>query len=138
MQGKPKKALRSLRRVPRISEAEWVIMRALWEHGAATTNDVVAAVQPGSGWKPKTIHTLLRRLARKGALRFEKKGREYLFTPRLSADDCEYAAMRSFLGGFFGGEFAPFLARFVEREKFSAAEIDELKEILERKIARGP
>jgi len=110
----PRKRPRS---VPRITDAEWVVMRVLWDKGPLTTNQVVAEVQPGSSWKPKTIHTLLNRLTAKGALDFEKKGREYLFRSRDSADDCEHAAMQSFLGRFFGGDLAPFLARFVEREK---------------------
>lgn len=117
--------------MPRISDAEWVVMRALWDRGPLTTNEVVAAVRPRSKWKPKTIHTLLSRLARKGALAFQRKGREYLFWPRVGAEDCEHAMMRSFLGRFFGGDLAPFLARFVEREKLSPQEVNELKAILE-------
>jgi BlaI family penicillinase repressor len=119
--------------VPRISDAEWVVMRALWKKSPLTTNEVVAAVQPGSDWKPKTIHTLLNRLVAKGGLRFEKKGREYMFYPQVSAEDCEHEAMRSFLGRFFDGEIAPFLARFVEREKLTPREIARLKQILEGK-----
>ena len=53
---------KSVSRVPRISDAEWVVMRVLWKKSPLTTNEVVAAVQPGSDWKPKTIHTLLNRL----------------------------------------------------------------------------
>ena len=126
-------ARRVTKRVPQISDAEWVVMRALWQNGPLTTNQVVAAIEPHTEWKPKTIHTLLSRLVRKGALSFEKKGREYLFKPRVTADDCEHAAMRFFLGRFFGGELAPFLARFVEREKLTRREIAELKQILEGK-----
>ena len=108
-------------------------MRALWKRSPQTTNEIVAEVQPQSSWKPKTIHTLLNRLVAKGALRFEKKGREYMFYPRVTAEDCEHEAMRSFLGRFFGGEIGPFLARFVEREKLTPREIARLKQILEGK-----
>jgi len=124
---------RRVSHVPRISDAEWVVMRALWKKSPLTTNEVVAAVQPVSDWKPKTIHTLLNRLVAKEALRFDKKGREYMFYPLVSAEDCEHEAMRSFLGRFFDGEIAPFLARFVEREKLTPREIARLKQILEGK-----
>ena len=107
-------------------------MKALWEKGPMTTSAVVEAVN-ASHWKPKTIHTLLGRLARKGALEFERQGREYFFRPRVSAEECEHEATRSFLSRFFDGEIAPFLARFVEREKLKPSEIEELKRILERK-----
>jgi BlaI family penicillinase repressor len=118
---------------PSISDAEWVVMRAIWERNPLTANQVVDALANRIFWRPKTIQTLLRRLTRKGALTFERKGREYLFRPLVTAEECEHAITRSFLGRFFGGELAPFLSRFVQREKLTAGEIRELKRILDSK-----
>lgn len=123
----------SKRELPAITDAEWIVMRAIWDRGPLTTNEVVAALENSTHWKPKTIQTLLTRLARKGALAHEKKGREYLFRPLVKAEDCEHALTRSFLSRFFGGELAPFLSRFVERERLTAEEIRDLKRILDRK-----
>ena len=109
-------------------------MRAIWERGPLTTNQVVAALAAQTAWKPKTIHTLLSRLARKGALAYEKQGREYLFRPLVEAGECEHAVSRSFLGRFFGGDLAPFLARFVEREPLTPEQVRELKRILDGKL----
>jgi BlaI family penicillinase repressor len=120
-------------KLPAITDAEWIVMRAIWNRGPLTTNEVVASLDNTTHWKPKTIQTLLKRLARKGALAHEKKGREYLFRPLVKAEECEHALTRSFLGRFFGGELAPFLSRFVEREKLTPEEIRELKRILDRK-----
>jgi BlaI family penicillinase repressor len=105
----------------------------IWEKGPLTTNQVVEALADKTPWKPKTIHTLLSRLARKGAAGFERKGREYLFRALVSAAECEHAASRSFLWRFFDGDLAPFLTRFVERERLTASEIEELKAILDQK-----
>jgi BlaI family penicillinase repressor len=123
-----KKARKAL---PQISDAEWVVMRVVWERAPITTNQVVEVLAHKTDWKPRTIHTLLSRLVQKGALEFEKKGREYMFRPLVSAEECEHAVARSFLGRFFGGELAPFLARFVESEKLDSQQIEELKRILE-------
>ena len=117
--------------VPSISDAEWVVMRELWAAGPMTTNKVVASLEAKTHWKPKTVQTLLTRLARKGALTFEKRGREYLFRPCVTAAECEHAITQSFLGRFFGGELAPFLSRFVERGRLSPREIKQLKRILD-------
>ena len=107
-------------------------MRVIWEHGELTTNQVVAALEPQTDWKPKTIHTLLRRLVQKGALAYERQGREYSFRPLVEARECEHAVSRSFLSRFFGGELAPFLARFVENEPLTPQQIAALKRILDR------
>jgi BlaI family transcriptional regulator, penicillinase repressor len=106
-------------------------MRVLWGKTPLSTNEVVAALGDRTHWKPKTIHTLLARLVQKGALRAEKRGREYVYSPLVRANECEYEVSRSFLGRFFDGELAPFLARFVERERLSKKQIEELKRILE-------
>ena len=118
--------------MPQISDAEWVVMRVIWERAPVTTNQVVAALERQSVWKPKTIHTLLGRLVKKGALAVEKLGREYCYRPHVSAEVCEKAATRSFLDRFFGGQVAPFLARLVERERLKPGEIEELRRILDR------
>ncbi|MGI8603100.1 MAG: BlaI/MecI/CopY family transcriptional regulator [Verrucomicrobiales bacterium] len=117
--------------IPAISEAEWVVMRVLWERNPLTANEVVQELAPYREWKPKTVHTLIRRLVDKGAVAYEKRGREFLFQPLVDERECQLAESRSFLGRVFGGEMAPFLAAFVEREQLSAAEIDELKRVLD-------
>ena len=119
------------RRVPQISEAEWVVMKVLWAHSPRTTNQVVDALADQSDWKPKTVHTLLSRLVRKGALAFQRQGRLYEFRPLVIAEDCQHDAARSFLARFFDGELAPLLAHFVVREKLSPPEVERLKRILE-------
>lgn len=117
--------------IPAISDAEWVVMRVLWERHPATANQVVEALANHVSWKPKTIHTLLRRLVQKGALGFEKKGREFHFTPLVEASRCMHAVSRSFLDRFFGGRVAPFLACLAEKEELSPAELADLRRILD-------
>ena len=121
------------RDLPQISDAEWMVMKVIWSQAPITTNQVVEALEDKTHWKPKTIHTLLSRLVQKGALTFEKKGREYSVSPIFDAQECGHAASRSFLGRVFDGQVAPFLACFLEREKLTPEEIEELRRILEGK-----
>ena len=117
--------------LPSITEAEWVVMRVLWEGAPMTANAVVAALSGQTEWKPKTVHTLLRRLADKEAIAYQKSGREFVFTPMVTAADCQLAEGRSFLDRVFGEpRLAPMLAAFVNQEALSTREINELKRIL--------
>jgi BlaI family penicillinase repressor len=77
------------------------------------------------------VHTLLNRLVER-APGLREQGREYLFRPLVDADYA-HAASCSFLSRFFDGEIAPFLSCFLEREKLTRKEIEELKRILEEK-----
>ena len=134
MAGTASSKARGARSLPQISEAEWLVMTVLWGRAPLTTNEVVEALEDQTHWKPKTIHTLLSRLVRKGALTFQRQGRLYELRPVVTAEECEHAAARSFLARFFNGELAPFLARFVEREKLAPEQIDRLKRILDGEI----
>jgi BlaI family penicillinase repressor len=127
------KTNRSTRALPQISDAELVVMKAVWDKAPATANQVVEALERQKHWKPKTIHTLLRRLVQKGALDFDKKGREHHFRPLVDSTEYAHAASRSFLSRFFDGEVAPFLACFLERERLTREEVAELKRILDAK-----
>jgi BlaI family penicillinase repressor len=117
----------------RISDAEWTVMKALWSLRSATAREVVEKLKDDTDWKPKTIHTFLARLVQKGAVASEKPGREYLFKPLVSEQECRLRASRSFLARVFDGEIAPFLACFLERKKLTRKELEELKKILEEK-----
>jgi BlaI family penicillinase repressor len=127
----PVKKSKAGKAVPQISDAEWRVMKVLWAKAPQTTNEVVHALDGETDWKPKTIHTLLSRLVQKGALTFEKKGREYLFQPAVTAEEYEHEAASSFLDRFFGGDLEPFLARFVEGRKLKPEQIEKLKRILD-------
>jgi BlaI family transcriptional regulator, penicillinase repressor len=120
-------------KLPAISDAELVVMKVVWSRPPVTANQVVGALENQTDWKPRTIQTLLSRLVQKGALAFERKGREYWFRPLIAAEDFVHAASRSFLHRLFDGEIAPFLACFLEREKLTPRELEELRRILDGK-----
>jgi BlaI family penicillinase repressor len=117
-------------RTPRISEAEWEIMKICWSRSPVSAQDIIDALAGGKAWHPKTVKTLLNRLVKKHALGFHKDGRAYLYHPRVSESDCVAAESQSFLDRVFGGSLQPMLAHFVERRKLSPAEIAELKTLL--------
>jgi BlaI family penicillinase repressor len=122
-----------MNKLPKISEAEWRVMRVFWANPQATTNEVVETLTPVTPWKPKTIMTLLKRLVDKGALGFEKKGRIYEYYPLAQEAECIREASRSFLQRVHGGALKPMLSHFLEEAALSKEDIDELKHILEKR-----
>ena len=69
----------AMKKVPRISESEWMVMRVLWERSPLTANEVVERLSSKARWKPKTVKTLIDRLVKKGAVKFEKEGRRHKY-----------------------------------------------------------
>jgi BlaI family penicillinase repressor len=120
-------------KLPKISEAEWEVMKVLWEEAPLTANVIVARLSGKSEWKPKTVKTLINRLLQKQALGFEKVERTYSYYPVISRDECLQAENRSFLERVHGGNLQGMLTSFIDSEELSVADLAELKEILNRK-----
>ena len=122
-----------MKKTPRISDAEWQVMRVLWrEHPLAATavHDRLAA---GSGWTARTVKTLIDRLYTKGALSRRKAGRAFEFSPKVAEADCVRAEGRSFLDRVYGGALRPMLTSFLEEETLSPEDIAALRAILDGK-----
>ncbi len=126
-----------MRKVPRISESEWEVMKVLWESSPLTANDIVEVLSKRASWQRETIRTLINRLVQKKAVRFEKKGRQHHYYPAVVETECIKAQTRSFLRRFRAGAIEPMLAALVEEERLSAEQIARLKEILDGKDASG-
>lgn len=121
-----------MKNIPRISDTEWEIMHVIWQRHPATANDVLEALAAtGPSWHPKTVRTLLARLVRKKALDYKTSGRTYAYSPLVSQEECIATASESFLERVFGGSLAPMLAHFVERQKLSPRDLEEMKQLLE-------
>ena len=123
-----------MKRVPRISETEWEVMKVVWAKAPCSAGEIITALSSADPtWHPKTVKTFLNRLVGKRALGFRKEGRAYLYRPLVAEDECVNAASETFLERVFGGALTPMLAHFVERRRLSGDEIRELKRLLEEK-----
>ena len=120
------------RKTPKIAEAEWLIMKILWKESPLAAREIIDRVKDASTWNPKTVKTLLNRLVKKSALGFDKEGRIYLYFPLVLEVDCARAERHSFLNKVYNGALQPMLAAFIEERAVSAAEIKELKRILDK------
>jgi BlaI family penicillinase repressor len=119
--------------IPKISDAEWVIMKELWRVQPQTAGQIAEALAGRTSWSLNTIKTLINRLVTKRALAFVKQGREHLYHPVVTEATCVRAESSSFLSRVFDGALRPMLASFLESEELSPEDIAELKRLLAKK-----
>ncbi len=120
-----------MRKIPRISETEWEVMKVLWAKAPCSAGEIIGALQQTDpSWHPRTAKAFLNRLVKKKVLGFSKEGRAYLYRPLVRREDCVDAASESFLQRFFGGSVKPMVAHLVQRDKLSPEEIRELRRLL--------
>jgi len=122
-----------MKKVPKISKSEWLVMQVLWSKGPLTANEVVEKLAKRTRWKPKTIKTLINRLVKKKAVKFQKEGRKYRYYPAVSESKCVRTETQSFLRRVYRDATKPMLAAFLEDAELSAEDVKEFKKILDQK-----
>jgi len=126
-----------LNNLPHITEAESEVMKLLWQKEPLTSIEIISKLKDQMDWSDQTIKTFLNRLHKKKAIRFEKSGRNYLYYPLVTYDEYLKAANRSFLDRVYNGAIGMLFAKFLEEEKLSDSQIDELQQLLEKKKGDG-
>ncbi|WP_088068345.1 BlaI/MecI/CopY family transcriptional regulator [Bacillus thuringiensis] len=123
-----------MKKIPKISEAELEVMKVLWSKSPQTANEVIQALKGQMDWNPKTVRTLINRLVKKQVIFSQQKiGRTYMYGPLISRDDYLQVETKSFIKRFYGAALKPLIVNFLQEEKLSSKEIDELKRILDDK-----
>lgn len=97
---------------PRISDAEWEVMKVLWASAPRTAGEIVEALEGSRDWNPKTVRTLIKRLTEKQAIGYNQTGRVYSYYPLVREEECVQSETRSFLKRIYGGTLRPMLVNF--------------------------
>ena len=118
---------------PKISDAEWQVMRVLWQKSPLTVKEVIETLSTKTTWKSETIRTLVNRLTKKKAIAFEKRGRRHYFYPLFTEAECVKADADSFIARAGASMLKPVIAAFIEKEQLSAEELEQFQRLLNKK-----
>ncbi|AOF96889.1 penicillinase repressor family protein [Sphingobium sp. RAC03] len=114
----------------KISEAELVVMEALWEQSPQTATDVADRVAAARDWSVQTVKTLLSRLMAKDIIAADQDGRRFLYRPMVARDDYVAGESGRLVNRLFGGRISPLVAQLASQDQLTAEDIAELEDIL--------
>ena len=117
--------------MPSITEAESVVMEALWRREPLAAEEIAAEVEPVQGWSLGTVKTLLNRLLNKGAITAEIDRRRYLYRPKVPRAEYVLAESQTLLDRLFSGRLAPLVSHFSQAQQLTPEDIAELKRLLQ-------
>lgn len=115
----------------RVSDAESEVMQVLWQAAPLGAEEVAAALAPTRDWQEATVKTLLNRLLKKGAIRAERDGRRYRYSPVLQREDWLLRESEGLLDRLFDGRVAPLVSHFSRHRRLSDKDVAELRKLLE-------
>jgi predicted transcriptional regulator len=112
---------------PILTEAELRLMEVLWRRERGTTREVVEALPERDARAYSTVRTTLAILERKGYLRHRKRGRAFVYEPRVDRDEARRRAVRHLLARYFDDSPALLLLNLLEAGQLEPGELDRLK-----------
>ncbi|MHC4646849.1 MAG: BlaI/MecI/CopY family transcriptional regulator [Planctomycetota bacterium] len=117
---------------PELTEAEWTIMKVVWENEPCAAGTVQEALAKTKDWAYSTVKGTMDRMAEKGFLEIERIRNLQLFTSSISQTEAKKAEFRKMLKRAFDGALTPMMQFLIENENFSPAELRELRKLADK------
>ena len=119
--------MRGRRKTAKISEAEWNIMKVLWDgcksnSRGMTLGEIVSNLSESTGWSDTTIRTLIIRLAEKGAVSIDKTTGVYKYKPISSKDESVLRETEAFVERVYDGSYTALMQTIASSGKIPADE----------------
>jgi BlaI family penicillinase repressor len=115
-----------------LSDAEWEVMKIVWEGGPLPARDVHARVPRDRRWVQATVKTLLRRLVDKGWLTYTRVGNSFLYEPAVSRRKGLRSAIRRFSERVLDGSLAPFVAYYAQEKRLTPEDVAQLEKLVKQ------
>lgn len=139
MEKKATKAARELQQLPVPTVAELRLLRALWQLGEGTVEEVVQAHPAKERPHYKTTQTLLRIMEQKGFIAHEARGRVFVFRPTVEQSTVDRISVQALVRRNFNGSAAGLVMNLLEANSIKKKELDELEAYMrEYRRKHGP
>ena len=122
----------SEKQLPRPTDAELAILRVLWDRGPCTVRDVHDALSKTQGTGYTTVLKLLQIMTDKGLVVRDESERAHVYEPRISEQRTQRQLLTDLADRAFGGSPAKLVMQALAGRKTSAAELSEIRDLLDR------
>ena len=117
---------------PSLSKGEMEIARTLWDIGPATVREIHESVSEHKSIDFSTVQTYLRRIESKGYASSKLKGRVRTYSSKTKPGTVIRETVDDLVDRLFGGEAMPLVRHLVEDRGIDAAELAELRDLIDR------
>lgn len=119
-----------------LSRRERQIMEVIYRQGQAAVSEVLAGLDDPPSYS--TIRTLMGVLARKGHLRYQRKGMRYVYSPVRPRQTAARSVLRRTVKTFFDGQIDKAVAALIDMGAvdMTDAQLDQLAELIRRAKAK--
>ena len=113
-----------------IGRAELEVLNFVQDHHPVTVREVADHFAHTKGNVRTTVLNVMQRLVRKGYLSRKKEEGVFRYSPRVAKGQVLRGLVGEFVEKALGGSLSPFVAYLAEDGNVSAAELEELKQLV--------
>lgn len=121
-----------VRRIRKLSPAEWKVMNLCWKLHKATARQIHEASLKHQERDYQTVKTLLDRVTAKGYLKMEKLGPLCIYSPAVSRASAVAGAVEDFIATVLDNSVAPLFQHLAKNETIEERELEILRDMLRR------
>ncbi len=115
-----------------LTEAEWIVMKVIWENEPCAAGTVQEALANSKDWAYSTVKTTMDRMANKRFLKLQKIRNLQLFSSAISEVDAKRGEFRKMLKRAFDGALTPMMQFLIEHEGLSKTESAQLRKLVNK------
>ncbi len=115
-----------------LTEAEWEIMKVLWEKEPCSAGTVQETLAESKDWAYSTVKTTMDRMVEKGFLKIERIRNLQLFRCCISEVDAKRGEFRKMLKRAFDGALTPMMQFLIEHEGISKEQASQLRRLVNK------
>ena len=113
-----------------LTEAEWSVIKAVWETEPCTAPAIQEKLFKPMGWHYSTVRTLMDRMVAKGVLKAKKAGKLTIYQSAVTRAEAQRGELFYALKHAFNGALTPMVQCLLDNREVSRTELDELKKII--------
>jgi len=129
---KPNKKSEQTKFNAELTEAEWIIMRIVWENEPCAAGTVQEALANSKALAYSTVKTTMDRMANKGFLKIQKIRNLQLFSSVISEVDAKRGEFHKMLRRTFDGALISMVQFLIEHEDLSRTESAQLRKLVSK------
>src|SRR6266498_2500086 len=118
------------KRTIELTEAEWTIIKAVWEHEPCAAPAIQEKLHKQTQWAYSTVRTLMDRMVAKGLLTAEKLRNVTLYRSAVTKAQAQRGELLYALKHAFNGALTPMVQCLLDTGDVSRDELDKIKRLI--------
>jgi len=114
----------------KLFDSELKVMEIIWEKEPVTAKELSLILGESIGWNKNTTYTIIKKLIDKKVINREEPN--FVCTSMVKKTEIQSAETNSLIDKLYNGSKKKFFAAFLQNEKLTKEEIEELKNLIDK------